>query len=273
MFNPAGSQKNTLLIGAAALVLAAACAAAVPFAEDTATELLPGVEQFNAAYLAWDLAGFQSAAAVFEKACAAHPDSPAAHYWLGAARFHVFLHRHQDAANPPKRDEFKELALGAEAPLQQAVALDGTDSESHALLATLYGIQISRSPWRSLALGKKVSAHSREAMKHGPGNPRCYFLLGTGHFNAPGIWGKPEKALDFFLKAEGLFREEAKSDRPPLAPAWGRGACLTFAAMACQRMGREREAADCFRRALEVNPLDRRARAGLDATDGTGERK
>ena len=56
MFNPAGSQKNTLLIGAAALVLAAACAAAVPFAEDTATELLPGVEQFNAAYLAWDLA-------------------------------------------------------------------------------------------------------------------------------------------------------------------------------------------------------------------------
>lgn len=253
------------------MVLIIAIVWSVPFAlaspntpsPDLVQTLRPGIECFDEAYCAWNLAGFKHAADIFQAACASHPDSYEACYWLGAARFHVFLHRERDAERPANRAELKQLSHQAEVPLVRAIELNSADSESRALLGTLAGIRISLSPWMAISLGKKVTAYKEAAQRNEPANPRNYFLIGTSYFHAPGILGGQDKALDSLLKAEQLFMAEAGMDPQPLKPAWGYGACLTFIARTYQRMAKDSEAAEYFRKALAVNPQDLQAREGL----------
>ena len=224
-----------------------------------------GIEQFNVGYGAWDRSKFARAAEILEQACTEQPDSYEAHYWLGAARFHIVLHRLGDKGDPANPAETRWLISEAVAPLKRAVKLNGRDSESHALLATLVGIQIAGNPKSALWLGPKTTYHKRHALRNDAGNPRAYYLIGTSYFNAPGILGGPEKGLEFFLKAETLFREESKEARQPMQPTWGYSSCLTFIGLTYQDMGRIKEAETYFRKALSVNPQDKLAKKGLKA--------
>ena len=222
-----------------------------------------GIEQFNAAYRAWDLSQFETAAETLEQVCSTHPDSYEAHYWLGAARFHIILHRIGDEAKPITNAEFRRLTGSAKAPLKRAVKLNDDDSGSHAIISTLVGLQIARSPSSALWRGPKSTRYKRRALRNGPDNPRAHYLVGTSYFHAPGILGGREKGLEFFLKAEKLFVRESKQDRGPLEPTWGYGSCLTFIGRTYQHMGQARQAKPYFRNALTVNPDDRLAQNGL----------
>ena len=224
-----------------------------------------GTDQFNAGYLAWDRSEFAEAAEIFQKACTEHPDSYEAHYWLGAARFHIVLHRLGDKGDPANRAETRRLISEAAAPLKSAVKLNGHDSESHALLGTLIGLQIAGNPKSALWLGPKTTYHKRHALRNDPENPRAYYLIGTSYFNAPGILGGREKGLEFFLKAETLFKEESEEARQPLQPTWGYSSCLTFIGRTYEGMKLTTEAETYFRKALSVNPKDRLAQKGLKA--------
>jgi tetratricopeptide (TPR) repeat protein len=224
-----------------------------------------GTEQFSAGYLAWDGSKFARAAEIFEQACTEQPDSYEAHYWLGAARFHIVLHRLGDKADPANPAESRRLISEAAAPLKRAVKLNGRDSESHALLSTLVGIQIAGNPKSALWLGPKNTYHKRHALRNDPENPRAYYLIGTSYFHAPGILGGRKKGLEFFLKAETLFKEESKETRQPMQPTWGYSSCLTFIGRTFVDMGRTKQAETYFRRALSVNPQDKLAQKGLKA--------
>lgn len=229
-----------------------------------------GIERFNVGYGAWDRARFAEAAEIFRQACTEQPDSYEAHYWLGAARFHIVLHRQGDQEDPADPAESRRLISEAAAPLKRAVKLNGRDSEGHALLGTLVGIQIAGNPKSSLWLGPKTTYHKRHALRNDPRNPRAHYLIGTSYFHAPGILGGREKGLEFFLKAEKLFEEEAKEARQPTQPTWGYSSCLTFIGRTYQDMGRSKEAEAYFRKALSVNPQDKLAQKGLEAL-GKGE--
>lgn len=162
-----------------------------------------------------------------------------------------------------KLQEGRRLIRDAAVPLKRAVKLNGRDSESHALLGTLAGIQIAGNPKSALWLGPKTTYHKRHALRNDPGNPRTYYLIGTSYFHAPGILGERKKGLEFFLKAETLFKEESKETRQPMQPTWGYSSCLTFIGRTYDGMGRNTEAETYFRKALSVNPKDRLAQKGL----------
>lgn len=227
--------------------------------------LKTGTDQFNAGYLAWDRSKFARAAETFEQACTEQPDSYEAHYWLGAARFHIVLHRLGDEGQPAKLTETRRLIRDAVLPLKRAVKLNGRDSESHALLGTLAGIQIAGNPKSALWLGPKTTYHKRHALRNDPENPRAYYLIGTSYFNASETLGGREKGLEFLLKAENLFREESKKPTQPMQPTWGYSNCLTFVGRTYQHMGRDKQAETYFRKALSVNPQDKMAQKGLKA--------
>jgi tetratricopeptide (TPR) repeat protein len=224
-----------------------------------------GIEQFKVGYGAWDRAQFVQAADTFQQACTEQPDSYEAHYWLGAARFHIVLHRLGDKENPANPAENRRLISEAAAPLRRAVRLRDRDSESHALLSTLIGIQIAGNPKSALWLGPKTIRHRRHALRNDPENPRVYYLIGTSYFNAPGILGGRQKGLKFFLKAERLFVEESKKPPQPMQPRWGYSSCLTFIGRTYQDIGRAKQAEIYFRKALSVNPQDKMAQKGLKA--------
>lgn len=222
--------------------------------------LRAGQEAFYAAYAAWDLSGFKEAARHFEQACEAAPEGYPAQYWLGAARFHVVLHRNRARA---PWNEVKELIESAEDVLKRAVELNDGDAEAHAMLATLTGMRISEKPLAAVWLGPRVMKHRRAAEKHGAENPRVHYLAGAGYLL--GDRGREEKALAHFERALELFPEEAKRDRPDWAPTWGHANCLAFAGQACQRLARVEQARAYFEQALEKNPRNRLAREGMKA--------
>lgn len=224
-----------------------------------------GIEQFNAGYCAWDRTQFANAAEIFQQACTEKPDSYEAHYWLGTARFHIALHRLGDKLDPVDPAEIRRLISEAAVPLKRAVKLNGRDSESHALLSTLIGIQIAGNPKSALWLGPRTTYHKRHALRNDPENPRAYYLIGTSYFNAPGILGGPEKGLQFFLKAEKLFEQESEEAPQALQPTWGYSSCLTFIGRTYQHMNLTNQAATYFRKALSVNPQDKLAQKGLRA--------
>lgn len=220
-----------------------------------------GITRFNAAYQAWDAAGFADAAGCFRAACAQNPGSARNFHWLGVAEFHRML---QCANRPqPDRRQADEAMKNAIAALETAVKIDPRDAESHALLATLHGMRIQGSMLRALRHGPHVQEHLGKALANGSRNPRVRYLHGTGLFHTAKDAAGYRKALDELLAAERFFLSEAASPPPPPAPRWGLSSCRTFIGLTLVRLGEKDRAATYLRKALAQHPNDHIARAEL----------
>lgn len=228
------------------------------------------VQRFNEGYRTWNLARMKESASMLAPLCGQRPDDYDAQYWLGAVRFHILLHRLGDTGNAPDRKEKQQLLDEAVAPLQHAVRLKQDDSEAHALLATLLGMQIAADPASALWRGREVLEHRRLALENGPDNPRAYYLLGSAYFHTPAILGRKDKGLEFFEKAKDLFEKERTLARSYREPSWGYGSCLTFIGRIFAGTGNTDEARACFQQALEVNPKDKLATECLAKLNGAG---
>jgi len=237
--------------------------AALPARADAVSNKLTaaGITEFTAAYQAWDGARFGTAAELFRQAGTNAPANVTNFYWLGAAEFHRMLQLRANPTNAPAADAAMEAAVAA---LTTAVKLDGRHAESHALLATLYGMKINGGVLRAAWYGPRVEKHQNQALAFGATNPRVQYLLGMCQFHTarkPAEW---REALTTLLTAEKLFQDEDKVPGGPLDPRWGYDSCLTFIGRAYEMLGQRTEAGDYFRKALAMHPQDSVARAGLE---------
>jgi tetratricopeptide (TPR) repeat protein len=222
-----------------------------------------GVEEFIAAYQAWDGARFGAAAELFREACTNAPGSSTNFYWLGAAQFHRMLQLQTpsfERTNQHAADAAMDAALAA---LNTAVKLDERHAESHALLGTLYGMKIDGNLFRAARFGPQVQKHCRQALEFGAENPRVRYLLGTCQFHTAKKPAAQREALASFLAAENLFRAEAQRAAGPLEPRWGYSTCLTFIRRTYELLGERARAADYVRQALAQQPTDHLSKEGL----------
>jgi tetratricopeptide (TPR) repeat protein len=222
-----------------------------------------GVEEFIAAYQAWDGARFAAAAELFHEACTNAPGSSTNFYWLGAAQFHRMLQLQTLPSQRTNQHAAVAAMDAALAALQTAVKLDERHAESHALLGTLYGMKIDGNLVRGARFGPRVQKHCRQALEFGPENPRVRYLLGTCQFHTAKKPAAQREALASFLAAEKLFRAEAQRTAGPLEPRWGYSSCLSFIGRTYESLGERITAADYFRQALARQPADHLAREGL----------
>ena len=241
--------------------------AALPAWADAVSDQLTaaGIVEFTAAYQAWDGVRFGAAAELFRQGSTNATANVTNFYWLGAAEFHRCLKLRPDPANAPAADAAMDAAVAA---LTTAAKLDESHAESHALLATLYGMKINGSLLRAAWFGPRVEQHRNLAMKFGATDPRVQYLLGMCQFHTaakPADW---HEALTTLLGAEKLFQAEDKVPAAPLEPRWGHDSCLTFTGLAYEKLGQPVAAADYFRRALALHPQDSLAQAGLKRVTG-----
>ena len=243
------------------LLLLAAPVARADSAADKLT--MAGIAEFTNAYQAWDGARFVKAENLFQQACTNATATVTNYYWLGAAEFHRML---QLLGLP----ECKTNKLAAEAALDaavdaltQAVKLDASHAESHALLGTLYGMKISENMLRAVWLGPRVQNEQELALATGAKNPRVQYLLGMSQFYTAIRNASRREALTNLLAAEKLFEAEAKTPAGPLDPRWGHDSCLTFVGSSYEKLGQPMEAEAYFRKALAMHPQDGLAQAGL----------
>ncbi len=120
-----------------------------------------------------------------------------------------------------ERAEKKTLLESAVTTLQQIVKADPRNAEAHALLGSIYGLQIAESPMvRGMTLGPRASAALDRAAEIDGNNPRVLLLQGVSAFNMPAMFGGGSD------KAERLLRRSLERFAAVPAgtawPNWGR---------------------------------------------------
>ena len=233
-------------------------------ADGTANKLArAGIEEFRAAYQTWDAARFAAAAEMFRQATTNNAANVTNFYWLGAAQFHRMLTLQLSpagATNKTATDAAQRAALDA---LTSALKLDDHHAESHALLGTIYGMEIGGSLLRGLRFGPRVAKHRQKAMEFGATNPRVQYLLGVCQFHTAKRDAAWREALATLLTADKLFEAEARTSPTPLAPRWGHDSCLTFIGRSYEKLGQLDRAGEFYRKALAMHPAHHAAKDGL----------
>lgn len=222
-----------------------------------------GIDEFTAAFRAWDGGRFGKAAGIFNEAAAIDPKSTVCLHWRGTALFHQLLHLKNPPSGKPDPKAVGAAMEAAIAALEKALEADATNAESHAMLGTLYGMKIGGSIVGAIRFGPSVQEHQQQALKYGATNPRVRYLLGTGQLHTANSAADQLEALNTLLAAEKLFGHEAKSPPKPLAQRWGYSSCLTFIGRAFEKLGRREEALVYYRKALAAHPADHAAANGI----------
>ena len=117
--------------------------------------------------------------------------------------------------------ERKDLLDDAVTQLQQVIKLNPKDAEAHALLGSVYGLQIAESPVvRGMTLGPRANAALDRASEIDSANPRILLVQGVSAFNTPAMFGGgTNKAEQFLRRSLERFAAEP-ADKP--WPNWGR---------------------------------------------------
>jgi tetratricopeptide (TPR) repeat protein len=117
--------------------------------------------------------------------------------------------------------ERTDLLNDAVAQLQQVVKRNPKDAEAHALLGSVYGLQIAQSPViRGMTLGPRANSALDRAAEIESGNPRVLLLQGVSAFNTPAMFGGgTDKAEQLLRRSLERFRAEPVDKA---WPNWGR---------------------------------------------------
>ncbi len=153
------------------------------------------------------------------------------------------------------RAESRLRTLGESATPYQAEAL--------ALLSTIYGLKIARSPIKGMLLGNLAGNAIDRAAKLAPDNPRVLLLKGVAKLNTPGFFGGDRDAA---IQAFDAAIERLPRDRFT-ATNWGLDDAYVWRGIALKSAGRLKEAQASFERALQVAPEQEWARELLSETN------
>ena len=179
------------------------------------------------------------------RAVTAFPDDALLHHYAGYALYRL-------AAPTMDTDMDGALAMLEEATSRLRQSIDAEPiPESHALLATVLGMQITDDA-QAMTLGMQLEVEWGRARALGPANPRVGLLEGISAFHTPAMYGGGDAtALRHFQRAIERFAED---DPPPPLPAWGLPEAHAWLGQTYQAMGRAEEARAEYRRALELEP-------------------
>jgi tetratricopeptide (TPR) repeat protein len=163
----------------------------------------------------------------------------------------------------PGSDEEEQLALldEAAAHLQAALDKDPRHAEAHALLASVYGSQISLADWKGMTLLSKLRDSFARARALEPGNPRLLLLEGVGLYHTPADYGGGIDKAEALLRAaiEGFEAEPA----PFSWPRWGRLDAYAWLGQMRARRGDRAGARAAYEKALGIAPEFRWVRTVL----------
>lgn len=186
---------------------------------------------------------------ILERAQFSNPDDALATYYLAYSEYELIRHGMIDKES----GLFDKYVDAAVTHAKQVLKLRPEWSEGLALLANIYGIQISQSWLKGATLGPEANDLTQRAIKNDSTNPRAWLVNGIMKFNTPAFFGgSVEIALANFKKALELF--EQPSQREPLNPGWGHLETYAWLGRAFDKNERPNEALSAFKKALEIDP-------------------
>ncbi|MFP4416868.1 MAG: tetratricopeptide repeat protein [Chitinivibrionales bacterium] len=256
--------------------------AAVLYAQENAADgsglspdslLLKGIRIFQEGYNQWSRDLFFDAHAAFQNVTERSPEELSGYYWKGVAEFYILtqaLYSVDTYKDPDIASEYLDKGIDT---FRRALEQSDSCAECHALLATLYGIAISRNPFKAVTLGPRVQNHMKTALSLDRDNPRIHYLAGMSYLFTPGfLGGGTDKAIEYLRKSESFFARESGQKKSPTAPQWGYSTALAFLGRAYEARGKDSQAVAYFKKALKINRHDLVAQDGLKRMK-TGENR
>jgi tetratricopeptide (TPR) repeat protein len=136
--------------------------------------------------------------------------------------------------------------------MQAVVKKDGKNAEAQALLGSLYGLQIGRSPLKGMTLGPRANGALDRAAREAPSNPRVVLVQGISAFNTPAMFGGgTDKAERLLRRSIELFASESPQKD---WPNWGRFDAHAWLGQVLAGKGDHKGARAEYDRALAIAP-------------------
>lgn len=197
-----------------------------------------------AAYVRGDGARLATARALAERAVALHPDDALLHHFLGFSLYRQAAVMHDDPAQP-------QILDAAQAALERSAAIRPLP-ETHALMASVYGLRIGANPALGATLGQQSRDEHATAARLGPENPRVWLQRGISAFFTPEAFGGGlERAGEYLDRSLELF--EADDPERPL-PRWGWPDAHVWRGRVHEGMGQADQARAEYEAALALEP-------------------
>jgi len=235
------------------LLVTAMLAAVMPVAAQTpsASSLADSARvQIDAAVDRGDLQGIESAIAFVDRGLTLHPGHQLLRHYRGYASYRAGSLAFGQFG-PARARQYFEQAVGVLEPLTRGATIP----ETHAVLASVYGMQIATSRVSMVAgmrLGPKASESMARAVEAGPRNPRVWVLRGISAFNTPSTFGGGvDKAASYLERALVLFA--ADTPRASL-PTWGRVDAHVWLGQTYAKQGKREAARSQYQAALALQP-------------------
>lgn len=191
----------------------------------------------------------REAVALAERAVTVHPADPLLHHYYGYALYRLASRHGCDEEADPRC--VWNLLERAERALE-ASAEHGPMAETHALLASVYGLMIGENPSLGASLGSRIDGLQVDALALGPDNPRVWLLKGIGDFYTPEAYGGGvEPALAALERSARAFETDAPV---PPQPRWGRADVHVWLGQVYQAKGDVDQARVQYERALAIEP-------------------
>lgn len=223
------------------LALPASLAAQVPDAAALAESIQ---SEIVAAYVRGDNERLAAARALAERGVTAYPEDALLHHYLGFALYRTAAVAGDDSGSD-------QVLEAAEAALLRSAEIRPLP-ETHALLSSVYGLQIGRNPALGAVLGPGAGEQRGMADRLGPENPRVWLLKGIGAiYTPPAYGGGLDKAGEYLDRSLELFRTD--EPEPPL-PAWGKADVHVWRGQVFQQLGDTERARTEYAAALEIEP-------------------
>ena len=229
-----------VMMPAASRAQAPALAGAAKWADSAAREI-------DRASITSDLARYQGARTLLDRALVAFPNDPLLLHYQGYELYREasLLDGLQRSAEVPALMEKPRVVLEKSNSLKQM-------PETHALLSSVYGRMIGADPSLGMTLGPLSQQEMSAALSAGGDNPRVWLLRGISAIFTPAEYGGGLPIAETELtKAIDLF----KLDYPVApAPSWGRAEAYVWLGQVRQKQNKSADAIEAYNRALALEP-------------------
>lgn len=202
----------------------------------------------QAATLTSDAAALKAARDLAQNTLAQTSRKAIALYYIGDAAYSL-------AVLPSEKANSEQHADAGIAALEEAIKLEPTFADAHALLASLYGRKASGGMAAGMKYGGKSSSAMKRASTLAPNNPRILMLQGISLFYTPTMWGgDKEKALANLQKACELAESGACASTDASLPDWGQAEVFAWKGVMFAEGGDLDNAKAAYERSLQIAP-------------------
>lgn len=197
----------------------------------------------------WDLKTLMNARGTFEKILTVQEKDYLSHYYLAYVDYRICIMYTSQKDDDSALDYLEEGVKH----LERSIDLNPKFSDSHSLLASLFGFKIGFHWYLGMTLGPKSGSYFEKALQMDSLNPRTYLLLGISKYNTPKMFGGGmDKAETNLIKAIQLYGRISPTDS--LLPTWGHEEAYAWLGKVYMEKKEYEKAQIQFEKALEIKP-------------------